>query len=173
MYYSPWSPTMLRLFCVSGALFCWSLLIPHGAAAKPGSPSLPPPNNCTFLQVTVSTSPPDLAVTVPNDGVTCNHGDFVSNYPPTVTLTQSAAYGPNCSIFYNVNCNGTNTSFAINVQQDFCSTMAGSITSSFTMGSVTLTSTEGSFGSDTSGQVGAVLNCPTTSAVKGATPEAH
>ncbi|HEV7784246.1 MAG TPA: hypothetical protein VGQ28_02850, partial [Thermoanaerobaculia bacterium] len=74
--------------------------------------------------------------------------------------------GPSCSIIYNVVCNGTTTTFAISVQQNYCSLEAGSITTTTIQGNVTLASNPGSYGSSRPGLVTAVLNCPAPPTVK-------
>ncbi len=155
-------------------LSCWCLPMPYGAAAAA--------QNCHFLNVNVSTIPSGLTVTVPDFGVNCSQGNFVSDNPSSsnvssVTTQQGDVSGPNCTYTFQITSGSNIYTYKIVAQQNFCALEAGKITTSvlFSDGVVSLTSTEGSYAQNLPGQVYAVLSCPECTPPSGqeAAPKQH
>jgi hypothetical protein len=103
--------------------------------ARPGEAMLAAAGaGCQLLVVAPVTSL-GAPITVPPNGVACEHGYLQNIYPPTgnvlaVTLTQSAVYGPDCNVTFNVNSN----IYVIRAQQNFCALAAGNVTASVVSG---------------------------------------
>lgn len=132
---------MSRMFAGFCVLTCWCLLAAQAAAAQEQREPPPPPNNCTLVNVDITS--PDGPVTVNNNNVTCKHGYLQSITPSnsnasTIVLTQSLSYGPDCTITFTV---GSCTA-QIQVQQNYCALEAGSLTASVISGTASITSTQ-------------------------------
>ena len=145
---------MTKTIAILCTLLCWGLL----AAGTASAGAINRPNNCQFLNV-VATSSAIATVPMPN-GVTCNHGYFISSTPAvgttlTTQVQQSSVEGPDCNIVYT----SAGQTFEIHVQQNYCSLEAGNITAQVVTGSVTIgTITQGSWGGNESGTINVTLN---------------
>lgn len=152
---------MTKSLTALGTMLCCTLLTAAPVAAKPAQPP-PPPNGCNFLNVVV-TSFGAATVPMPN-GVSCNHGYFISATPTvgnplTIQVEQSSVYGPDCTITV---LSGGNT-YVIHVQQNFCALEAGKVEANIVTGDATIAGTaSGSYGSSTPGQVAVTLSQPSS-----------
>lgn len=97
---------------------------------------------CQLLNVYV-TNAQGTNVSVPNNGVACEHGYYVRSTPSQdsvqyVTNEQSTVYGPDCNITFNAN----NQVYVVRAQQNYCYLAAGNITASVVSGNAVITSTQ-------------------------------
>lgn len=119
-----------------------------------GAPALTSSFDCGGLAVVISGTSALVSK------VSCDHGFFegtvpagnvvVTGEPAIVFLSQSAVFGPDCTITVT---GGGNTA-VLSVQQNFCAAQAGQITATVTAGNATMNGTAvGSFANNIPGIV--------------------
>jgi hypothetical protein len=113
---------------------------------------------CQLLEVYPNT-PQGEVISIPPNGVACEHGYFTSAKPSSsnvnvVTVEQSTVYGPDCNITFNAK----QRIYVIRVQQNFCFLSAGKITASVVSGPAVITRTAEGSVSGTPGRVWVSLN---------------